>query len=116
MIRITTWAVLALGVTLSITASDARTATTDVVQTINFGSSDMGASDDNITVFLAVVANGGDQPAKNRDNGHQDHLGLGFAHGMANGKLHENECHGNGHERHGNSLGYRDCGDPSPSD
>ncbi len=97
------------------------------------------ATDDDMTEFLAVVTDtltdddaaatddtNGDAPSSFAagttplaDGRLQKHLGLGFADGLSDdpaGQYNDN-CSGNGHSGvYINSFGYRDCGDPSPSD
>ena len=129
-----------------------------VNQSNKVGSSDTATPNDNMPGFLAVISNvladndrsdnladdlaaksdnGDDRHHEDPDSRHQKHLerhlGLGFAHGMSNGKgkgpgsPRNDKCRGNGHtgnrngrghEDHGNGngFGHRDCGDPSPSD
>ena len=157
-------AVLAVGVTTIAAANDVSTTAKAVIQDIKLasavnktsnaasaavnrtskpGSSDTATIDDNMADYLAVVTDvlaDDDRSDDLADKGHLErHLGLGFAHGMGNGKIqsngegnsrsnpHNDDCrgnghtgnpNGNGHEAHGNGngFGHRDCGEPSPAD
>ena len=158
-------AVLAVGMTTIAAADDVSTTAKAVIQNIKvasavnkasnaasavnrtskLGSNDTATINDSMADYLSIVTDvlaDNDRSDDLADKGHLErHLGLGFAHGMGNGKPqsdgegngrinpHNADCRGNGHSGNpganghghkdngnGNGFGHRDCGEPSPAD